>query len=784
MALSAPEKIARLLDDLVRRVTALERTGQIARSTVAIDEGDVTVAEGISKGVRAESTAVEAAEKAEEAAGKADTAAAAAADAITAATDAAARADGAVVSFFGAEEPEDAKEGDLWRKPDGDVLQYVGGEWVAVSDPELRSDLEDALGRLEATEGALDGKISTFYAPLTDAPTAAAVGDLWIVEGTNWLRRWDGAEWVDARDVAIEEALTEAGEAKDAAASASTAASEAQGAADEAMSQAATAAAAAASAADTAAAAVGIAEGKGEVYIQSTPPPESAQGDTTLWIDTTNGANTPKRWSGSAWVAVTDKAAVDAADQAAQAHQAAQAAQATASEASDLAEQAHALAGTADSNAQSALTSASAAQATADARPKILFSTDAPSGTAPQGSTWFRVNSAGTVIGQWQQTAASNTGSTWTRRDIASEVIANLDVGKLVAGTAVIDDAVAQKLISEVVEAQVITGPTIRTAASGRRVEFTTSGIRAYNAANRRTLDVGSGDKNFIAGTLSTAPEGEPGVIVGVSGDTGLPFIRFSEDGTTSGDHPTIWVSNDWQLNLRGKYNRTSGRGPVGITGGLKIDSGGVGSGNQSWMIYQDGGAYFEGAVDTPRIGQSYAPIFFENIGGGRIRQPTVRSTTTTANANVYVGSTGVLALSTSTRRNKIDIEDMPEEWAERLLDVEPRTWFDRGTSEALADALGREANGEEVPPEEWESIEPLRRIPGLIAEDVEAAGLEAFVNYDADGEVIGLAYDRLWTLLIPLMRELRRRTEEQEAKVDEQEERLARLEALLDDPS
>lgn len=45
-----------------------------------------------------------------------------------------------------------------------------------------------------------------------------------------------------------------------------------------------------------------------------------------MWIDTTNGKNTPKKWNGSAWVAVTDKAATDAADAAAAAQQTADAA--------------------------------------------------------------------------------------------------------------------------------------------------------------------------------------------------------------------------------------------------------------------------------------------------------------------------------------------------------------------------------------------------------------------------------------------------------------------------
>src|SRR5690606_33523881 len=180
-----------------------------------------------------------------------------------------------------------------------------------------------------------------------------------------------------------------------------------------------------------------------------------------------------------------------------------------------------------------------------------------------------------------------------------------------------------------------------------------------------------------------------------------------------------------------------------------------------------------DGAVRTPWVGQDFAPIYFENIGGGRIRQPTVRSTSTTANANVYVGSNGVLALSTSTLKNKVAVEDAPEEWAERLLDVSPRTWFDRVNAEAYADLLDRQERGEEPSPEEADAIERLRRIPGLVAEEVEAAGLSAYVNYDADGKVIGLAYDRLWTLLVPLVKRQRDKIDALEARLDALEARL-----------
>ncbi|MDG9892193.1 host specificity protein, partial [Pseudomonas juntendi] len=63
-----------------------------------------------------------------------------------------------------------------------------------------------------------------------------------------------------------------------------------------------------------------LAGGKGKVIVQSAAPAVADRLAQNLWIDTTNNANTPKRWSGSAWVAVTDKVATDAAAAAAAAN--------------------------------------------------------------------------------------------------------------------------------------------------------------------------------------------------------------------------------------------------------------------------------------------------------------------------------------------------------------------------------------------------------------------------------------------------------------------------------
>lgn len=58
---------------------------------------------------------------------------------------------------------------------------------------------------------------------------------------------------------------------------------------------------------------------KGKVIFGASAPAVADRLAQNLWIDSTGGANTPKRWNGSAWVAVTDKAATDAAAAAAQA---------------------------------------------------------------------------------------------------------------------------------------------------------------------------------------------------------------------------------------------------------------------------------------------------------------------------------------------------------------------------------------------------------------------------------------------------------------------------------
>ncbi|URQ05008.1 minor tail protein [Arthrobacter phage Iter] len=237
---------------------------------------------------------------------------------------------------------------------------------------------------------------------------------------------------LDAAEADIIDAFGRVDAAQATATDATLAASAAQTQADAANSAAATAATAAANAA-------GIANGKGKVLIQSTAPAAEDRNPVTLWIDTTGGANTPKKWtSGTTWTAVTDKAATDAATAAANAASAASAA---------------------DAKAQSALTAAGSAQTTADSaltmagtKGKVFYSTSAPSGTGTAtGDLWRQIDGSKNVTGEWYWT-----GSLWQTSQITTSAISNLDVGKLTAGAAAIQTLTAQKIAASTASFQTV----------------------------------------------------------------------------------------------------------------------------------------------------------------------------------------------------------------------------------------------------------------------------------------------------------------------------------------
>lgn len=102
-----------------------------------------------------------------------------------------------------------------------------------------------------------------------------------------------------------------------------------------------------------------------------------------------------------------------------------------------------------------------------------------------------------------------------------------------------------------------------------------------------------------------------------------------------------------------------------------------------------------------------------------------------------------------------------------KLLEIEPKSWFDKASADRWAEIDSMKADGEWTEEMEDSYIpDPLTRIPGVIAEDLDEVGLDVFVEYNSDGAPESVLYDRLGVALIPVVRELRDRVDELEAKL------------------
>lgn len=102
----------------------------------------------------------------------------------------------------------------------------------------------------------------------------------------------------------------------------------------------------------------------------------------------------------------------------------------------------------------------------ANGKNAITVSSAAASSSTPGvvvGDTWWRVDGSGQIFGQWRWT-----GSAWSAVTIRSEVIANLDVGKLVVtGSSRFTEAVVDRLFADIFTAHKITASEITIAAIG-----------------------------------------------------------------------------------------------------------------------------------------------------------------------------------------------------------------------------------------------------------------------------------------------------------------------------
>ena len=119
-----------------------------------------------------------------------------------------------------------------------------------------------------------------------------------------------------------------------------------------------------------------------------------------------------------------------------------------------------------------------AAQASANGKNNIYYSTTAPTGSSYIiGDTWFDTDD-GYKIYTWNGTA-------WSGFELGSNAIASISATKILAGSLAAGVIVTSAIDAGQITSGTITGRTIRTAASGRRVEvdITTNALSFYNAA-------------------------------------------------------------------------------------------------------------------------------------------------------------------------------------------------------------------------------------------------------------------------------------------------------------
>ena len=139
-------------------------------------------------------------------------------------------------------------------------------------------------------------------------------------------------------------------------------------------------------------------------------------------------------------------------------------------------------------------------------------------------------------------------------------------------------------------------------------------------------------------------------------------------------------------------------------------------------------------------------------------------NTTSSSTANLHIDSNGLIHRIGSASKYKLDIKPLEEDssYPYKLLNLQPKQWFDKGETERYAELLSKEYNGEEMDEESRVVAENsnIDSYYGLIAEDLEATGLEKFCSYgkenkDGKKEVEGIMYDRIPILMIPILKDL-----------------------------
>lgn len=235
------------------------------------------------------------------------------------------------------------------------------------------------------------------------------------------------------------------------------------------------------------------------------------------------------------------------------------------------------------------------------------------------------------------------------------------------------------------------------------------NGLRGWDSSGNKTFQLrpSTGQVDISANLLALNEDGR-GVILVPTSSAGGGGLWFTDSGSVDSQSAAIWRSAysaaSEPLQIRG----ANGSG-VTIRGARSVVTGNLDVDGQ----FTSGNMY---ALENLTVSKDLQ-------GNYRLIMPNL-PTSGASSANLVIGSTGYIGRTSSSRRYKSDITDWTPD-PSTVLRLRPRTWIDKYPLDG----------------------EPIRRIPGFVAEEVDELGLTPLVIYadDDNGQsrAESLNYDR-----------------------------------------
>lgn len=311
----------------------------------------------------------------------------------------------------------------------------------------------------------------------------------------------------------------------------------------------------------------------------------------------------------------------------------------------------------------------------------------------------------------------------------------------------------------------------IMSVDGSRMMVLDSSGVRNYYISdgtnNMELISTVAGESHGIGVTIQAG--GAMYVGSGESAKTmanGLGWTGSTEQTFITSDN-NVFVTTNLNGGYGGRHSFEFTNGghlnvPYQVNSGSNLRMNGYNTiENLNDRLYLDGKTGV--SIRNLNSGGAGTVIELNNDGSPLVQSMAIYNRTYSGSANMYITGYGTLGRSTSAKKYKTDIKEIStDSYAEKLLQLKPKSWVDKNESYRYF-AKKRGKKNIEAP------LHVGRHI-GLVAEDLEEVGLSEYVTYveleEGKKEVEGLAYDRLWTLLIPIVQKQQERIESLEKQL------------------